>query len=356
MKAFSDRDIVVPESAAGERLDRFLARQWPDLSRARLQALIRDGRLLREGRPLERPSEPVVSGQHLALSVPPPAAAVVTAEALPLAIVFQDDAIVVVNKPAGMVVHPGAGVRHGTLVQALLHAVTELSPGNDLTRPGIVHRLDRFTSGLLVVAKTEEAHLNLSRQFQARTVEKLYTALVHGAPPDQERIELGIQRDRRRRIRMRAARVPAAEAEAVETPLGARLRPAETEFEVLERWSGSVEQARTRVREVWDYARLRVRIHTGRTHQIRVHLAALGFPVVGDSLYGAPRRPRGPEALQQQPLGRQFLHAGELAFAHPTSGARMRFEAPLPEELKGFLNVLSATCERHQVRGNGELP
>ncbi len=258
------------------------------------------------------------------MEVPPPAALALEPEAIPLDIVYEDDALVVVNKPAGLVVHPGAGHPTGTLVHALLaHCGPALSGIGGVRRPGIVHRLDRGTSGLLVVAKTDQAHLGLARQLKARAVERRYLALVHGRVPRAEGvIETDIGRHPRYRQRM-AVRPPGTARAAI------------TRYRVLERFSGPV-----------PLTLLAVRLGTGRTHQIRVHLAHLGHPLVGDGTY---RRPAGPPldsalAARVAALDGQALHAAMLGFSHPGTGAPLRFEVPPPPAFRGLLGWLGSVA------------
>lgn len=224
---------------------------------------------------------------------------------IPLTVLYEDDDVVAVDKPAGMVVHAGAGVHSGTLVNALLHRFGSLSRAGGELRPGIVHRLDRFTSGVLLVAKTDAAHQRLAAQFAARKIEKTYLALVHGAVKlDRGRIEKPITRDPRQRTRM-TARL-------------ARGRSAWTQYRVLRRFKG--------------FTFLEVRIGTGRTHQIRVHLASIGHPVAGDRLYGAPAKISG-----EPTLARFFLHAHRIRFEHPSTGQTVTVESPLPAELEAWI-------------------
>lgn len=230
------------------------------------------------------------------------------AEDLPLTVLYEDDAVVAIDKPAGMVVHAGAGVRTGTLVNALLHRFQKLSQTGGELRPGIVHRLDRYTSGVLLVARTDAAHHHLAAQFAGRKVEKTYLALVHGAiRQDSGRIAKPIARDPVRRVRMTAR-------------LGTG-RAAYTEFRVLRRFD--------------QFTFLEVKIGTGRTHQIRVHLSSIGHPVVGDTLYGAPAGTPG-----MPPLGRYFLHAWRIRFESPATGKPVTIEAQLPPELEGWMGRL----------------
>ena len=311
----SSRSLTVEGSEAGARLDVWLAGRLPELSRARVQALMAEG-AVRVGGRAARPSIRLRGGEEVTVFLPDPVAASVAAEDLPLAIVYQDAWLVVVDKPAGMTVHPGAGRPAGTLVNALLHHVRDLSGVGGVLRPGIVHRLDRGTSGLMVVAKDDETHRALAAQFASRTVEKEYLAVVHGVPrAKQGVVEAAIGRDPVHRMKM-----------SIRAPRGRAARSAYTVEEALD-----------------GAALLRVRIHTGRTHQIRVHLASLGHPVAGDATYGGTRSPgsRRPESRAAlAALARPALHAARLVFDHPASGERLRFEAPLPADLTALLSVL----------------
>jgi 23S rRNA pseudouridine1911/1915/1917 synthase len=322
--AASRRSFVVGPADAGVRLDRFLQAQAPDLSRTRLQALIATGRVHVTGG-LSKASHRLRDGARVTIEVPPPEPVALTPEPIPLAVVYEDAALLVVNKPTGLVVHPGAGHRTGTLVHALLaHCGPALSGIGGVRRPGIVHRLDRGTSGLLVVAKTDHAHLALARQLKARTVERRYLALVHGRLPHAAGvIESAIGRDPRDRLRM-AVR-----------PAGAG-RPAVTRYRVLERFA-----------RPGPFTLVEVTLGTGRTHQIRVHLAHIGHPLMGDSVYGPHFKtkathlaPRGRAALTA--LDRQALHAYLLVLEHPRTGEILRWESPLPEDLLLLQNTLRA--------------
>lgn len=292
---------------AGKRLDQALHEQLPQFSRARLQDWIKHGRVRVNGAP-ERPSRLLREGDRIEVEpaeLPPLRAA---PEAIPLRVLYEDDNFVAIDKPAGMVVHAGAGVHRGTLVNALLHRFDSLSGLGGELRPGIVHRLDRYTSGVLLVAKTDAAHRALAEQFASRQVEKTYLALVHGnVKADRGRIEKPIARDPQRRIRMTAR-------------LG-HGRAAWTEYRVLRRFE----------RFTW----LEVRIGTGRTHQIRVHLSSIGHPVAGDRLYGAPA---GVEGLP--PLERFFLHAHRIRFHQPFTGQAVEIVSPLPEDLRAWMDQL----------------
>jgi len=302
--------LSVAAADGGTRLDQFLAARLPDLSRSQIQRLIRGGYVrLSRGRP--KPSLPVDPGLVVDVERPRPHAAAPTPEALPLEILYDDEDLVVIDKPAGLVVHPGAGHRSGTLVNALLHHVSGLSGIGGAERPGIVHRLDRGTSGVLVVAKHDLAHRHLSRQFQNRTVEKTYVALVWGRPARGDHFDRAIGRDPRHRQRM-STRAP-------------RGRPAVTR--VLD------------VEPLGTVSLVQLAIETGRTHQIRVHLAEAGHPVVGDATYGGGhRRGSGPDLVRE--TDRMFLHAARLTFEHPTRHEVMTIEAALPAAFVAVLDRL----------------
>ena len=304
--------LSVPLDSDGIRLDRFLVSIVPNLSRSQLQRSIKEGRVRVESA-LGRSNQPVRAGQQVTLEIPEPVDTSAKAEALPLQIPYEDSDVIVVEKPAGMVVHPAAGHASGTLVNALLHHVKDLSGIGGEKRPGIVHRLDRGTSGLMVVAKHDAAHEELARQFREREVEKEYIALVWGVVRTGRRIDDPIGRDpvnrrkmsaRARRSREAATRIVGAE------PLGPSLTLA------------------------------RVAIHTGRTHQIRVHLSAIGHPIAGDPLYGGVRRRMPGHSHAVKHLSRPFLHAARLAFKHPTDGRAMSFTSELPVDLQGVLDEL----------------
>src|SRR5438067_131929 len=305
--------ITVPEDTDGTRLDRFLVSVLPEYSRSQIQRLIKDGHVRVGGREA-KPNQPVKVGQQIALEIPTPIDAVAHAEALPLPILYQDSDLIVVDKPAGMVVHPAAGHASGTLVNALLHHVADLSGIGGEKRPGIVHRLDRGTSGLLVVAKNDAAHDELARQFHDREVEKEYVALVWGEVQAGRRIDAPIGRDPVDRKKMSAR--------------ARRSRSAVTRIVRAEPLNPAVTLAR-------------IAIHTGRTHQIRVHLSAIGHPIVGDALYGGVRRRVPGDLKAVTHLARPFLHAARLAFTHPADGRRMEFESPLPEDLQRVLDELT---------------
>ncbi len=307
--------LTTDAAASGLRLDVWLARRLPSLSRARLQALIGEGHVLVDGA-ASRPAERLRPGQAVVVHVPPPTPADPEPEDIPLAIVHEDAHLLVVDKPAGLVVHPGAGTRTGTLVNALLKHVHDLSGIGGVLRPGIVHRLDRGTSGLLVVAKDDETHRALVGQFSSRRVEKEYLALVHGVP-----------RARRGEIVAPIGRHPVDRKKMAVSP--SRGREARSTWQLEEALDGA--------------SLLRVRIHTGRTHQIRVHLASIGHPVVGDATYGGTRTPSSRRAAARdalRSLTRPALHAARLGFTHPFRGERVEFVAPLPPDLSGVLERL----------------
>jgi 23S rRNA pseudouridine1911/1915/1917 synthase len=326
------RSFITPSEAAGLRLDQYLAQAIPDISRSRVQLLIDHGQVRVNGEPakakmkLEGGEEVVIDGAPH----PPPLHAF--PEDIPLTIVYEDEYMAVVDKPAGMMVHAGAGVaapgeeaderNHGTLVNALLHHFNKLSQVGGELRPGIVHRLDKQTSGLIVVAKDDVTHRKLSEMFAARELEKTYLALVHGSlSRDSVTIDLPIGRDLVRRTRMTTRR--GLESEGV--------RSAVSHIKVLERISSDLYGRFTLVE---------VKIETGRTHQIRVHLQSLGHRVVGDTLYGAPHQMG--QAPDTRSLDRNFLHAARLAFQHPRTHKAITLEAPLPSQLAELLAVLRA--------------
>lgn len=298
---------------SGKRLDSFLHEHLPEFSRSRLQSWIKESRVLVNGEAAR--ASYLLRGTE-SVSVAPAELAPLSAEPeeLPLKILYEDLDLVVIDKPAGMVVHAGSGHRSGTVVNALLHRFGSLSSVNGNIRPGIVHRLDKDTSGVLVVARTDRAHLALARQFHDRQVEKIYLALVHGHMKERQgRIASPIARDPVHRTRM-TARLASG-------------RAAVTDYEVLE--------------ELDRFSYLRVKLGTGRTHQIRVHLSSLRHPIVGDRLYGAPAATTG-----NPPLGRFFLHAHRLRFRSPSSDEWITVESPLPSELVDFLASLRSNAAR----------
>jgi 23S rRNA pseudouridine1911/1915/1917 synthase len=303
--------VLVGDEDAGRRLDQVVAARVPDLSRSQAQRLIREGRVtLPAGAP--KPSLPVEGGWTIDVDIPAPEAPTPSPEDLPLQLLHDDADVVVVNKPAGMAVHPGAGRRTGTLVNALLHQVRDLSGIGGAERPGIVHRLDRGTSGVMVVAKHDRAHRALSAQFHDRDVEKTYVALVWGTPAEGLQLDRPIGRDPRHRLRMSSR--------------ARRVRAALTRVDHVEPLGG--------------VSLLRLTIATGRTHQIRVHLSEAGYPVVGDRVYGGVRKSLPPRLAPLARLDRPFLHAAALTFTHPTTGERLTFEAPLPDDLQDLASRL----------------
>jgi 23S rRNA pseudouridine1911/1915/1917 synthase len=304
-------EFTVPSDFSGQRLDRFLVSMLEGRSRSFVQKLIEDGRITIAGREA-RPNLSMREGDRVLVDVPEVAPSTVSSEALPLDVLYQDADLAVINKPSGLVVHPGAGHASGTLVNALLHHITDLSGIGGESRPGIVHRLDRGTSGVMVIAKNDSAHQELSRQFQDREVEKEYVALVWGVVQAGRRIDAAIGRDPVNRQKMSAR---AKHARSAVTRI-------------------------TRARHLPGITLCQVAIHTGRTHQIRVHLSAIGHPIVGDAVYGGVRRriPGDLRALQR--LERPFLHADRLVFTHPRDQRRMEFSAPLPDDLLQVLKEL----------------
>jgi len=311
------RRLQVEEEHDGIRLDNFLTSLLPDHSRSQIQRLIKDGRVQGPASTL-RASTSVHTGQEFDVDVPHPVAATPEAEALPLPIVYQDADLVVLDKPAGMVVHPAAGHATGTLVNVLLHHITDLSGIGGELRPGIVHRLDRGTSGLMVVAKHDRAHQELARQFSDREVEKEYVALVWGLVQAGRRIDEAIGRDPRQRQKM--------------STRARRARSAVTRVTYAHHFQG--------------VSLLKVAIATGRTHQIRVHLSAIGHPVVGDATYGGVHRRVTVNLRPVMRLERPFLHAARLAFTHPTDGRRVEFESPLPLDLQSVIDDIREQEEK----------
>ncbi len=301
-------EIELIAGAARERLDVFVARCVPGLSRSRARTLVDQGLVTVGGR-LAKPSHRLTPGERVAVIVPPPEPAEARPEPIPLVIAYEDDDLLVVDKPAGMPVHPGPGHSGGTLVNAVLAHCPSLAGVGGVLRPGIVHRLDKDTSGLVVVAKNDRAHRALQRQLKERTVEKRYVALAHGhVRPAEGVIDAPIARDPRRRKRMA---IVAGGREAV------------TRYRVVERLRG-----RERRGEL--YTLVEARPVTGRTHQIRVHFASVGHPLVGDAVYGKP-----------SPLvGRHFLHASGIAIVHPATGERLEFSSELPDDLQTALRRL----------------
>ena len=313
-------EFDVPVDYDGQRLDRVLVAMLAEHSRSQLQRLIVDGCVRVDGAVALKPNTIVRDGARIAVDVPPPQPSQLAAEPLDLDILYQDADIAVLNKPAGMVVHPGAGHASGTLVNALLHHVDDLSGIGGELRPGIVHRLDRGTSGVMVVAKNDAAHQELARQFHDREIEKEYIALVWGVVQAGRRIDAAIGRDSSNRQKMSARSKHAREA--VTRITRAHHLPAVTLCQVA--------------------------IHTGRTHQIRVHLSAIGHPIVGDALYGGVHRRVAGDIRAVQRLQRPFLHAARLVFKHPRDGRRLEFVAPLADDLTAVLNDLPGWADRDE--------
>ncbi len=317
--------FIVPADARGQRIDRFLTAQIPDVSRARVQLLLRGEKILVDGSAAKL-SLKLRGGEQITIldDVQPPSLRAV-AEDIPLDIVYEDDDLAVVNKPAGMMVHAGAGAtdnerNRGTLVNALLHRFGGLSGVGGELRPGIVHRLDKETSGLIIVAKHDVAHRKLAQQFSKREIKKQYVALVHGCPAkDRGTVSSPISRDTVRRTRM--------------TTRGSAGRAAITHYRVRERIPSHYGQ----------FALLDVEIETGRTHQIRVHMSSIGHSVVGDTLYGAPKELKAMRAKLSVPalqLGRNFLHSSAIEFRQPQTGELRHLQCPLPQELVTLLENL----------------
>jgi 23S rRNA pseudouridine1911/1915/1917 synthase len=324
------RSLTVAADEAGERLDRLLAHHVRELSRSRLKALVLAGQVMIGGKAARDPGQHVRAGDAITVTVPPPEPATPEAEAIPLAIVFEDDAVIVIDKPAGLVVHPAAGNWTGTLVNALIaHCGDSLSGIGGVRRPGIVHRLDKDTSGLLVAAKTDRAHRKLAAQFadhgRSGPLERGYLAFAWGNPARPKGV-----------IDKPIDRHPEAREKMAVRPGG---RPAVTHWEVRERYAGSDGTPAASL--------LECRLETGRTHQIRVHLASIGHPLLGDSVYGggfktkASLLPAGAqEALRH--LDRQALHAHILGFEHPVTGEFLRFRSELPADLAALRCALAA--------------
>ncbi len=309
-------EFTVDPDSIGLRLDVYLAGLLPQHSRSQLQRLIKDGSASILGR-AAKPNSTLKAGDVVAVEIPDAAPATPAAENLDLTVIFQDDDVIVVNKPAGMVVHPAAGHAEGTLVNALLFHADNLSGVGGEQRPGIVHRLDRGTSGLIVAAKNDAAHRELARQFHDREVEKEYVALAWGEVHAGRRIDLPVGRDPVHREKM-----------------STRARRARTAVTRI-----------TAARNLRGVTLLHVAIATGRTHQIRVHLSAIGHPIVGDATYGGVRH-RMPGALRAvERLERPFLHAARLSFIHPREGTRMEFTCPLPPDLQGVLDEIQERAE-----------
>lgn len=313
------KQIHLVVKSGGKRLDRYLSEEEDLLTRSQIQRLIRSGLILVDGKSC-KPSYRLKGGETLAITIPEPQPFHLRPEQIPLDVVYEDEFLIVVNKPPGMVVHPGSGVHSGTLVNALLGYCKDLSGIGGYLRPGIVHRLDKGTSGLIIAAKNDLAHLRLSEALKRREIKRIYEAIVWGRPPRRGKVETLLGRSYADRKRM-----------AVRKQDG---REAITNFEVIEEF---------------DFAsRLLVKLGTGRTHQIRVHLAHIGHPVFGDPTYGGRRRKYGNlsrESMRKareclELIDRQALHARKLVFTHPITGSKMNFEIPVPEDMKALIDAL----------------
>ena len=309
-------DVRLEAAHAGWRLDRALADAVPTLSRERLKALIRSGAVETQGSPLRDPALKVKGGEAVRVAVPEPAPAHNQAQDIPLTIVFEDEHLLLVDKPAGLVVHPAAGNLDGTLVNALLHhCAGKLSGIGGIARPGIVHRIDKDTSGLLVVAKTDVAHEGLAKQFAAHSIDRRYLAIVSGLPKAADGV--------------------------VDAPL-ARSATNRKKIAIVEgnRGKRAVTHWR-RLEPLRDAALVQCRLETGRTHQVRVHMASIGHPLIGDPVYGRTGKTHG-KLLKELGFHRQALHAAELGFTHPVTKSRLSFSSPMPpdmQELKRALGV-----------------
>jgi 23S rRNA pseudouridine1911/1915/1917 synthase len=324
-------EVTVEAGEAGTRLDRLLASRLAELSRSRLQALIRAGEVMRDGAPVQDMGHRVKAGETYSVGVPAPEPAAPMPQAMPLAVIFEDAHVIVIDKPAGLAVHPGPGHATGTLVNALIaHCGASLSGIGGVRRPGIVHRLDKDTTGLLVVAKTDKAHAGLAGQFAAHgadgRLERRYRALVWGAPErPRGAIDAALARSSANRTKIAVVSEAAG-------------RRAVTRYAVLETYGGSA--AKKPVASL-----LELELETGRTHQIRVHLAHVGHPLLGDMTYGAGFKASARNLSEEaqaalEALGRQALHAGELAFVHPVTGKRLRFKSPLPADMARLADAL----------------
>lgn len=300
----------IPEESAGQRLDQTLAQLFPEHSRSRLKTWVEEGWVLVNGKP-RRPRDKVLPGEQIEIRAEIEAVSDWGAESIPIDVVFEDEHLLVINKPAGFVVHPGAGNRAGTLVNALLHRIPSL---NQIPRAGVVHRLDKDTTGLMVVAKTLIAQTKLVTDLQARNITRVYEAVVYGILPAGGTVNAPMGRHPRDRVRMAVV------------DLG---KPAVTHYRIIEKFKA--------------HTHLRIQLETGRTHQIRVHMAHIHHPIVGDKVYGRLRLPpNASETLRNaiQTFPRQALHAKLLTLHHPVTGVEMTWEAPLPEDMKAFLSIL----------------
>lgn len=333
-EAGAARAVVAPAEGAGERVDAWLAKLWPDLSRSRIQGLIGAGKLTVDGAPVTHAKDKPRAGARYQLTLPPPEPAAPQPEALPLNIVFDDEHLIVVDKAAGMAMHPAPGSMRGTLVNALLaHCGASLSGIGGVARPGIVHRIDKDTTGLVVVAKHDAAHTGLAKLFAKHDLERVYYAVTRGAPKERTaRLESRLVRSNEDRRKYVVARNPNTDAG----------KNAITDYWTVESYGQQAGASAGRAAA----ALLECRLHTGRTHQIRAHLAHLGCPLIGDPLYGKQRafKAEGPHAEEAAAavaaLPRQALHAAVLGFKHPITGEELRFESPLPDDLEALLAVL----------------
>ena len=306
-------EATIGEAQHGFRLDKALAELLPDLSRERLKALIVEGQVTAAGRSLN-PSMKVAAGQAFAITLPPPVEAEAVAQDIPLVIVYEDEDLIVVDKPASLVVHPAAGNLDGTLVNALLHHCRgELSGIGGVARPGIVHRIDKDTSGLLVVAKSDRAHEGLAQQFKAHSIDRLYAAIVYGVPqPAAGTVDTWIARSNADRKKMAVHRE-------------GKGKRAVTHYRTVERLRGA--------------ALMECQLETGRTHQVRVHMAHLGHPLIGDAVYGRERK-GFKSILETLCFKRQALHAKRLGFIHPVTGQKLSFDSALPTDMQELLSEL----------------
>ncbi|MEO1038433.1 MAG: RluA family pseudouridine synthase [Pseudomonadota bacterium] len=328
------REAVAGADEAGERLDRWMARIWDDLSRSRCKALVEAGRLTLDGAVLNDPSAKLREGGLYALAMPKPVEAVPKPEDIPLEVLFEDDQLIVINKPAGMAVHPAVGHWSGTLVHALLHhCAGSLSGIGGVERPGIVHRLDKDTSGVMVAAKTDAAHQSLSEQFAEHSVERAYLAFTRGAPsPRAGSVDARLARSSHDRKKMAVVRDPQSTAG----------KHAVTHYQTLKTF-GQIDGAPVGTPIA---ALVRCELETGRTHQIRVHLTHIQCPLLGDPVYGRGRSKlltQTTDGKEFKDFRRQALHAAVLGFKHPSTGERVRFETGLPKDmqrLEGFLERL----------------
>lgn len=330
-------EFVVAVEDAGARLDRYVAARFADLSRSRVQELIEAGLVRVNGR-ATKGSHRLRAGERIVADAQPRPPLRAEPESIPLEILYEDEDVLVVNKSAGMTVHAGAGASRGTLVNALLGRGQALSRGGDALRPGIVHRLDKETSGAILIAKNDAAHARLAEAFTRREIKKTYLALVEGKlAGERGRIELAISRDPKRRVRM--APVPPGPGARGASALS-KAREARTDWRVLARIGGCT--------------LVEVQLHTGRTHQIRVHFSALRHPIVGDTLYGAARQERaGKVAIPA--LHRNFLHAVRLGFAQPRSGKWIDIAAPLPADLLAYMRQLTVAASEDPRRIDAAL-